>query len=400
MATPQLAKKSKYGSRPGYGGWEILDWIVDKATKYAPILKTGVAALSTYASWKDQQKKNEMQQGAYDDFMAQAEAAGHEARAAIDINLTPMTVSNVPTTKADVTDFTPVAHGGLMTLPNRQRKRYAYGPDIEDVEVMDEEILSPFDLQQETGLDLMGEQVKYNTGNPREGAWNVWNSGGIDQQLYEFDFEIFFDSGDWMDHLRGQAPLQGDMQMASHEGNDAFLENRYQELLELGLSPAEAGAQAEKDLSSGNFQGPMATGGIAGLRNGGRIGFETGTQEDFNKFLNERKEGMKHQDLDRLMEEYKHWYKKQGGPEVKEAAQGGRIGYRFGDEVVEDRETMAQSITLPDGGEEVVTDSMKETEGQTADYKYRLLFLLLQQFLLLHTQVFPHEPCSWRIFLL
>ena len=28
---------------------------------YSNLAKTGVAALSTYASWKDQQKKNEMQ---------------------------------------------------------------------------------------------------------------------------------------------------------------------------------------------------------------------------------------------------------------------------------------------------------------------------------------------------
>ena len=28
----------------------ILDWIVEKATKYEPLVKTGVAALSTYAS--------------------------------------------------------------------------------------------------------------------------------------------------------------------------------------------------------------------------------------------------------------------------------------------------------------------------------------------------------------
>ena len=61
----------------------------------------------------------------------------------------------------------------------------------------------------------MGEQVKYNTANPREGAWNVWNSGGIDQEIYEFDFEIFFDSGDWSDHLRGQVDVEENMQMAS-----------------------------------------------------------------------------------------------------------------------------------------------------------------------------------------
>ena len=75
-----------------------------------------------------------MQQDAYDDYMAQAEAAGHEARAAIDINYTlPMTVSGVPQTKADVTDFTAVAaRGGLMSVPNKQRKRYYAGTDQED----------------------------------------------------------------------------------------------------------------------------------------------------------------------------------------------------------------------------------------------------------------------------
>ena len=54
MANPtgitQLAKKSKDGSRPGYGGWDILDWIVDKGTKYKDIIKLGTAAVSTYAS--------------------------------------------------------------------------------------------------------------------------------------------------------------------------------------------------------------------------------------------------------------------------------------------------------------------------------------------------------------
>ena len=291
----------------------MLDWLLTQATKYEPLIKTGVAALSTYASFKDQQKKNQMQQDAYDDYMAQAEAAGHEARAAIDINYTPMTVSGVPTSKADVTDFTAVAaRGGLMSIPNTQRKRYARGPDIEDIEVMDEEVFSPGDFKMETGVDVTGEQVFHDTGNPRTNAQNVWSSGAIDQEIYQMDFEIFFQSGDWQDHI-SQAPATGEgTQMASHEGNDAFLENRYQELLELGLSPAEAGAQAEKDLSSGNFQGPMATGGIAGLRH------------------------------------------------------GGRPGYAFGPGPVVDQETMAESITLPDGGEEVVTDSMTEIEGQTA----------------------------------
>ena len=90
---------------------DILGWIkkgVDTARDYSDVLKTGVAALSTYASFKDQQKKNQMQQASLDDYLAQADAAGHAARAAIDVNYTPMTVSGVPTSKADVTDFTAV----------------------------------------------------------------------------------------------------------------------------------------------------------------------------------------------------------------------------------------------------------------------------------------------------
>ena len=100
------------------GKW--LGTAAEKAKEYEPLIKTGIAATSTYASFKDQQKKNQMQQAAYDDYMAQAEAAGHAARAAIVVNYTPMVVSGVPTSKADVTDFTAVAaRGGLMSVPIR-----------------------------------------------------------------------------------------------------------------------------------------------------------------------------------------------------------------------------------------------------------------------------------------
>ncbi len=321
MATPQLAKKSKDGSRPGYGGvWDFITGIADKAKNYSGLIKTGISALSTYAAWKDQKKKNEMQQGAYDDYMRQAADAGHEAQAAIDINLTPMTVSNVPTSKADITDFTPGAKGGLMTLPNKQRKRYYAGTDEEDVMETEEEVLSPFDLQQETGIDLTGEQVKYNTGNPREGAWSVWNSGGIDQEIYDFDFEIFFDSGDWSDHLRGQVGVEENMQMASA---DPILQDEYDkyvfDIQEQGGTPISIEQFREQAVAG------QANGGIIGLRH------------------------------------------------------GGRPGYAFGPGPVVDQETMAESITLPDGGEEVVTDSMTEIEGQTAGpdwYNERLEHLM------------------------
>ena len=410
------------------GKW--LGTAAETAKKYQPLIKTGVAALSTYASFKDQQKKNEMQQGVYDDYMRAAADAGHEAQAAVDVNLTPMTVSGTPTTKADVTDFTAVAaRGGLMSIPNKQRKRYYGGTDEEEVMEMDEEVISPFDLQQETGLDLTGEQVKYNTANPREGAWSVWNSGGIDQELYEFDFEIFFDSGDWSDHLRGQVDVEENMQMASA---DPMLQDEYDKyVFELQEIQPDATPMSIEDFRAQAVAG-QANGGIIGLRHGGRPGYatrgfveeeyvDTGdtttgimrapqdlyqtnrrTGGDEEVFMTEEQASTGNPGNAEMYAEDIYEFKTKPildkleyirslSPEAQEAladeveslmlelqnienppefktggVAGLRKGYRFGPGPVMDQETMAESITLPDGGEEVVTDSMTEIEGQEA----------------------------------
>jgi hypothetical protein len=259
----------------------MLQWLLEQGTKYEPLIKTGASILMGAASYKDQKRKNEMQQAAYDDYMRQVAGAGQEARAAIDLGRTgalPMVLTGVPQTKADVTDFTAVAaRGGLMSIPNKQRKRYARGPEEVDVMEFDEESITPFGLQQETGLDLTGEQVKYETGNSRQDAWGVWNSGGIDQEIYEFDFEIFFDSGDWMDMIKSQAPATGNMQMASSDMGDPmdnadehsmrmFNGKKYNE-----LTPIEIEIFEEEMLRLQNKF--MANGGIAGLRHGGRPGY-------------------------------------------------------------------------------------------------------------------------------
>ena len=289
----------------------MLDWLLEKATKYEPLIKTGVAALSTYASYKDQAKKNEMQQAAYDDYMRAVAAAGQEAQAAVGLNLTPMTVSGVPQTKADVTDFTAVAaRGGLMSIPNKQRKRYALGtPDEFEVETMDEEVLSPFDLQQETGLDLSGEQAKYDQGSPRKNAAMVWgNMGTGDKEPYQFDFEIFFQSGDWMDMIKSEITGGGDTQVASAPDPTEMLDT---------MAMNEFG-KLWKDL--------------------------TNEEKDA---LNE----MGHQEGRAPVEE----------TGIMQAAKGGRIGYRFGEEVIADQETI-----LKTPNEEIVVNDMDEIKRHMA----------------------------------
>ena len=340
------------------GGW--LNTAADAADRYAPLIKTGTAALSTYASYKDQQKKNDMQQAAYDDYMAQAAAAGHEAAAAVDLNLTPMTVSGVPTTKADVTDFTAVAaKGGLMSIPNRQRKRYARGPGEDEIMEFDEESITPFGLQQETGIDLTGEQVKYNTGNSREGAWNVWNSGAINQEIYEFDFEIFFDSGDWMDMLKGEAPATGNMQMAS--GPDVS-DSRNELSLQLFGKELRLLTEEEMNILEDEVQHiMMATGGIAGLRNGGRIGYEMGgTHTAWGQDKAFRIWNILPDDIQAQYGNFSNFFDTDDWHGVN-MAKGGRPGYKFGDVIIEDQEAI-----LKTPNKEIVTNDMEEIQGQTA----------------------------------
>ena len=287
------------------------------------LAKTGIAALSTYASYKDQKKKNELQQQSYDDYMKQVADATRAAEASIAANLTPMVVSGTPTTKADVTDYTAATglkHGGISGL----RKGYARGPEIEEVEMMDEEVVTPFDLKMEEGVNI-GEQVFYNTGDDRRNALMVWDAMSTpDKSIFDFDFELFFQDGGWRDMIKGAAPMpQGETQMASHAGNDAFLEKRYQELLEMNLSPAEAAAQAEKELSSSNVpQVPMNQQGIMQAAHGGRIGFSSGGDDDFMDLVAKLREaGFSQQEA---IDEAK---------KTLGMATGGRAGYRYGDQV-------------------------------------------------------------------
>ena len=290
--------------------------------------------------------KNQMQQAAYDDYIRDVAAAGDEASAAVALNLTPMTVSGVPTTKADVTDFTAVAaHGGLMSIPNRQRKRYAKGPEEFEVETMDEEVLTPFDLQQETGLDLSGEQAKYDQGSPRKNASMVWgNMGTGDKEPYNFDFEIFFQSGDWIDMIKSEIGGGGDTQVASAPHPDENWDALWQDLHEKGEVPESIrnlqefknwfhNQDFDIDMSQRNRSGIMQA------AQGGRIGYAEGTESGytFEDFVKEKRKVDQYMSEEELKKQYE---KLMRGEKIKEqkqwAAQGGRIGYATGSEGIMD----------------------------------------------------------------
>jgi hypothetical protein len=239
------------------------------------IIKVGGGLGKAYIDMSDQERKNVVTEKAYNDYMKQVEAAGKEAEAAVATNLTPMTISNVPTTKADVSDFTAVAaRGGLMNLPTKQRKKYAYQGFVQDddIEIMEPESLGDFELQKEEGVNI-GEQVFHDSGDDRTNAQNVWQSGQIDQQLYDMNFELFFNSRDWEDHI-SRGTVQGDTQMASDPSWEAEWDDIYENYKAKQIS---AGQEfVDKETFMMQYQDNMAHGGIAGLRHGGRPGYQFG----------------------------------------------------------------------------------------------------------------------------
>ena len=102
----------------------VLDFFTKALPKaydeYKGIVDTAVGVGKAYLDYKDAKRRNELEEAAYySDYMAAAEAAGKEAQAAIGLeNLTPMTISGIPT-KGDVTDFTKATFardGGIMKL--------------------------------------------------------------------------------------------------------------------------------------------------------------------------------------------------------------------------------------------------------------------------------------------
>jgi len=64
---------------------------------------------------------------------------------------------------------------------------------------------------------------------------------------------------------------EGKIVKTSNEGNDKFLEQRYEDYLEKGYSPSEAAKKAYDDLKNNKFTIPLATGGRVGLAMGGLL---------------------------------------------------------------------------------------------------------------------------------
>ena len=111
-------------------------------------------------------------------------------------------------------------------------------------------------------LRLEGEQQAggvYQQGSEVKNALAVWANMSPEDRAGFDGFLDFFRTGAWRDQIQGMKSQERDRRFASHEGNDAFLEQRYEYYLEQGFSPRKAAEQAQHDLESGNFDPASCT---------------------------------------------------------------------------------------------------------------------------------------------
>jgi len=147
--------------------------------------------------------------------------------------------------------------------------------------------------------------------------------GGITDVMKRADLFRAGDVGQMYMAQGGRIGYEGGgiTKLASHEANDAFLEQRYEFYLEQGFSPRDAAEKAQKDLMEGNYQD---------LAQGGRIGYDDGgpTAEEFqkDKMYNEMMKYL--HEYEQYKKHYKDEKRRRSG--IQEAAQGGRIGAEEG----------------------------------------------------------------------
>ena len=109
------------------------------------------------------------------------------------------------------------------------------------------------------------------------------------------------------------------MRVASHEGNDAWLENRVQQLMDEGMDWGAAAAQAQREMKEGDVPEPF-------LATGGRVGFEYGSSLQKNYLINK---GYGDQLANMSPKEITQFYDSVKGTWTQRA-DGGRIGLKEG----------------------------------------------------------------------
>ena len=276
----------------------VLDFFkkaADTYKEYKGVVDTAASVGKAYLDYKDAKRRNELEEAAYSDYMKAAEAAGQEAQAAIDLNLTPMTISGLPTTKADITDFTAATFardGGIMKLkdgtnPNEGiaalRKvrpdvvekmgfEKGGGPGIEALRKVRPDVVKRMGFKEGMNEDMVEEktytQVAYEPGNYSEEEIEAYENYKYDMNEQKPGFPIM-EIDDFLRFFYSDAKAPG----MDDSRNDLamMLFGKTLDLLsedELDILNEEAERLMQKF---------MASGGIAAFAKGGRVKYAQGS---------------------------------------------------------------------------------------------------------------------------
>ena len=284
----------------------VLDFLKsakDTYDEYKGIVDTAASVGKAYLDYKDAKRRNELEEAAYDDYMKAAEAAGQEAQAAIDLNLTPMTITGLPTKKADVTDFTKATFardGGIMKLkdgtnPNEGiaalRKvrpdvvekmgfEKGGGPGIEALRKVRPDVVKRMGFKEGMNEDMVEEktytQVAYEPGNYSEEEVEAYENYKYDMNEQKPGFPIM-EIDEFLRFFYSDAKAKN-MKMASAPDIDDSRND-----LAMNLFGKTLDLLSEEELEILNEEAQrlmdkfMASGGIASFAKGGRVKYAQGS---------------------------------------------------------------------------------------------------------------------------
>jgi len=204
---------------------------------------------------KDAEGLNEAEMAEFNRLQAQLTAAQTQFSEYTDAGSQLKAPTNVPTTISDVAQFTETTgRPDMITTPVAEGGRIGYNMGGID---------TPFQ-----GIGALNPRMGYQEGtHPLDGV-AIEMFGITFENLNPLQQIVVTQSQSKAYGGRIGYQNAGITKLASHEGNDAFLEQRYEYYLEQGFSPRKAAEQAQKDLTEGNYQ-DLAQGGRIGAQKGG-----------------------------------------------------------------------------------------------------------------------------------
>jgi len=250
----------------------------EKYKDYKDVVDVGLGVGKAYLDYKDAKRRNEIEEAAYDDYMAAAEAAGKEAEAAVTLNLTPMTVSNLPTKKADVTSFTKatgVKDGGIMKLKDGTPNP---NPGITALRKKAPGVVKRMGFAQGMNEDMVEEKIY--TASYEPGSYSEDEVEAYENYKYEMNEQRpgmpIMEIDDFLRFFYSDAKANN-MKMASAPSMDddknQLAEMLFGKTLDL-LSDDELEILNEE--TERLMQKYMASGGIASFAKGGRARYQDG----------------------------------------------------------------------------------------------------------------------------